>query len=190
MKNTAYGLVPKARLVARGFEEEGLQEIPKDSPACCKESLRFILAIVARKGWKAFSIDIKTAFLQGEELTHEVYIIPQEELSRPGIVWRLKKCIYSLSEASLHWHNKVRNLLTENGVSVSSVDPAVFYWFEDNELQGVLAVDVDDFIWAGSHEFESEVINRIRSSFFSVLKRMEVLDMLDSDSVMEQRLSS
>ena len=30
---------------------------------------------------------------------------------------------------------------------MSSVDPAVFYWFEDNELKGVLAVHVDDFIW-------------------------------------------
>ena len=34
LKNTADGLVPKARLVARGFEEKGLQEIPNDSPSC------------------------------------------------------------------------------------------------------------------------------------------------------------
>ena len=32
MKSTTDGLVPKARSVARGFEEEGLLEIPKDSP--------------------------------------------------------------------------------------------------------------------------------------------------------------
>ena len=110
-------------------------------------------------------IDIKTAFLQGEELTCEVYIIPPKELRRPGIVWRLKKFVYGLIDASLYQYNKVHNVLTENGASVSFVDPAVFYWFEDNELKGVLAVHVDDFIWAGSHEFESKVINRIRSSF-------------------------
>ena len=34
LKNTADGLVPKARLVARGFEEKGLQEIPNDSRSC------------------------------------------------------------------------------------------------------------------------------------------------------------
>ena len=50
MKNTVDGLVPKARLVARGFEEEGPQEIPKDYTTCLKESLRPILAIVAQKG--------------------------------------------------------------------------------------------------------------------------------------------
>ena len=139
MKNTADGLVPKARLVARGFEEEGLQEIPKDSPTCLKESLRLILAIVAQKGWKASSIDIKTAFLQGEELTCEVYNILPKKFKRPRVVWRLKKCVYGLSDASLYWYNEVRNVLTENGASVSSVDPAVFYWFEDNELTGVIS---------------------------------------------------
>ena len=34
LKNTADGLVPKARLVARSFEEKGLQEIPNDYPSC------------------------------------------------------------------------------------------------------------------------------------------------------------
>ena len=34
LENTADGLVPKARLVARGSEEKGLQEIPNDSPSC------------------------------------------------------------------------------------------------------------------------------------------------------------
>ena len=102
LENTADGLVPKARLVARGSEEKGLQEIPNDSPSCLYESLRLIFAIIAQKGWKASSIDIKTAFLQGEELTCEVYIIPPKELGRPGIVWCLKKCVYGLIDASLY----------------------------------------------------------------------------------------
>ena len=48
---------------------------------------------------------------------------------------------------------------------MSSVDPPVFYWFEDNELKEALAAHVDDFIWAGSREFESKIINMIRTSF-------------------------
>ena len=143
----------------------GQQEIPKDSPTCLKEPSRLILSNVAQKGWKASSIDIKTVFLQGEELTCQVYIIPSKELRRLGIVWRLKKCVYGLSDASLYWHNKVRSVFTENGASVSSVDPPVFYWFEDNEVKGALAAHVDDFIWAGSREFESKIINMIRTSF-------------------------
>ena len=162
MKNTADGLVPKARLVARGFEEEGLQEIPKDSPTCLKKSLRLIPVIVIQKGWKASSIDTKTAFLQGEELTRQVYIIPPKELRRLGIVWRLKKCIYGLSDASLCWYNKVRNVLTENEASVSSVDPAVFYWFEGNELKQFMFMTSFGQV---ALNLKARSINRIRSSF-------------------------
>ena len=56
---------PKARLVARGLEEENLHEVPKDSPTCGKDTLRVTLAIIATNKWELRSIDIKTAFLQG-----------------------------------------------------------------------------------------------------------------------------
>ena len=42
----------------------------------------------------------------------------------------------------------------------------MFYWFDDQErLMGVLASHVDDFIWSGTEEFESTVIDSIRSRF-------------------------
>ena len=40
------GMYYKARLVARGFEESNLINICKDSPTCCKEHFRLLLAIV------------------------------------------------------------------------------------------------------------------------------------------------
>ncbi len=39
-KETLKGFVPKARLVARGFEELEVSELKKDSPTCASESLR------------------------------------------------------------------------------------------------------------------------------------------------------
>ena len=56
--------VLKARLVARGFEEQNLTEIERDSPTCSREGLRLVLAIVAIKSWEIRSVDIKTALLQ------------------------------------------------------------------------------------------------------------------------------
>ena len=38
---------PKAQLVARGFQEENLKEVPKESPTCGKDTLRVTLAINA-----------------------------------------------------------------------------------------------------------------------------------------------
>ena len=44
----------KARLVARGFEE-----------------LRLTLTIIASRDWTLNSLDVKTAFLQGKEISSE-----------------------------------------------------------------------------------------------------------------------
>ena len=163
MKETAEGLVPKARLVARGFEEKD-KEIEKDSPTCSSESLRMILAIIAQNKWKPHSMDIKTAFLQSQKLDRNIYIRPPPEAKCTGKVWHLYKCVYGLSDASLCWYKKVRSLMRELGAQVSKVDPAVFYWSDmQGKLTGVLATHVDDFIWAGNQEFEGKVISIIRS---------------------------
>ena len=47
--------VVKARLVARGYEEESLIWVRKDSPICCKESLRSPLCIIASFKWNVMS---------------------------------------------------------------------------------------------------------------------------------------
>ena len=56
----------KARFVARGFEENMVQEQRRDSPTCTKDSLRIIMSVVASYNWECNAIDIKSAFLQGD----------------------------------------------------------------------------------------------------------------------------
>ena len=54
----------KARLVARGFEEDHLAKLCTDSPTCGKESLQIVIAIIITYGWEINSLDIKPAFLK------------------------------------------------------------------------------------------------------------------------------
>ena len=68
MKETLEGLQPKARLVARGFEENCLNKTDKESSTGSKDSMRTILEARALNDWHIRSIDSKTAFLQGEKL--------------------------------------------------------------------------------------------------------------------------
>ncbi|CAC5404047.1 unnamed protein product [Mytilus coruscus] len=155
----------KARLVAKSFEEDSLDEIPKNSPTCEKQSLRLILSIIANKRWSINSVDIKTAFLQGEKMQREVYLRPPKEAKANGKVWRLNKCVNGLADASLKWYEKVKTTLLDCGGTVSKIDSAVFYWYNEKGLTGVLAVHVDDFLWAGSSSFEESVVSRIRDMF-------------------------
>ena len=63
-KDTEKGKVTKARLVARGYEEED-NMFRKDSQTSSKESLRMTLIIIASQAWKINCLDIQSAFLQG-----------------------------------------------------------------------------------------------------------------------------
>ena len=102
-KDTESGIIPKARLVARGFEEEN-ENIIKESPTCSKDALRILTAITAQRSWKLSTIDIKTVFLQGEKIERDIYLVLPEEANTDK-VWKLRKCVYGLSDASLKWYD-------------------------------------------------------------------------------------
>ena len=94
----------KSRSLAHGFQEKQ-DDILTDSPTCAKESLLgLILSVISSKKWTCQSIDTTTAFLQEREIEGEVYITPPKEAGvDPGSVWKLKKTIYGLQDASLAW---------------------------------------------------------------------------------------
>ncbi|XP_064616270.1 uncharacterized protein LOC135480371 [Liolophura sinensis] len=163
LKENAEGIQPKACLVARGFEELD-KDLPKDSPTCSSESLRLIIAMFAQNKWQPFSMDIKTAFLQGSLLSRELYVRPPLEANAGGTVWKLKKCVYGLADASLYWYTRVKQVMKECGGQMSTVDPAVFFWPDNiGGVKGVLACHVDDFILGGNSDFMQTVVPAIRS---------------------------
>ena len=116
LKSTNDGSVkPKAHLVARGFEEQ-TDNIEEESPTCAKDSLRVMISIINQNKGKLRSIDIKTAFLQGEAIDRNVYVRRPPEANCPeGYVWILKKCVYGLTDASLKWYLQVKKVMTNLG---------------------------------------------------------------------------
>ena len=158
------GETKKARLVARGFLED-TTSIIRDSPTCCKESLRLLLAIIAGKNWTVQAFDIKFAFLQGDDMERLVYMKPPKEANaETGVIRKLKKCVYGLVDASLQWYQRVADCLIDLD-GTKSKDPAVFYWRKDGELEGILALHVDDFMYAGSEKFLEDVMKRVKEEF-------------------------
>ena len=69
--------IVKARLVVRGFEEN--LETRSDSPMVCEGSLRLLLSVTSTMAWEAKTMDIKAAFLQGNEIKREVILKPPKE---------------------------------------------------------------------------------------------------------------
>lgn len=156
-------VVVKARLVARGFE--AIEEVQADSPTAGKDVMRIFLALASTMSWKCMTIDVKAAFLQGQPIERDIYLKPPKEVSQPNILWKLKKCVYGLSDASRNWYFSVRNKLLKNGCVQSKTDLALFFWYDEEKIAGIFIMHVDDFLWAGTPNFKRLVIDHIRNAF-------------------------
>ena len=154
--------VIKARLVARGFLEK--DNMRKDSPTATPESLRLMLSVTMSKGWRLNSLDFKSAFLQGDEIKREVYLKPPREAETQS-VWRLKKCVYGLKDASRLWWLRLDAALIDLGLTRLSLDQAVYVWRVNGTLRGILVLHVDDLAWSGERSFLEKVITPLKKKF-------------------------
>ena len=152
----------KARLVCRGFEESTDEQL--NSPTVEKISIRLLFCVVMANGWKCESLDVKAAFLQSEELEREVYVTPPTGIS-DGKIWRLRKPMYGLKDASRKWFLSLRNELKNLGCEQSRLDKCIFTYHVDGELCGIFVSHVDDFLIAGNEEFQKKIIQAIKEKF-------------------------
>ncbi|KAG5371918.1 Retrovirus-related Pol polyprotein from transposon TNT 1-94 [Yarrowia sp. C11] len=160
----------KARLVARGFEQEaGIDYTLSFSPVIRFESVRFLLAMAANYNWAVHQMDVKTAFLYGV-LDEPVYLTPppgtdkgklqtQVQKSKLGAlghmpgkkkpteIWRLKKSLYGLVQAPRCWNQTLHKSLLELNLVRHQTEHGLY----SNAAKTVfLGVYVDDILITGS----------------------------------------
>ena len=87
---------------------------------------------------------------------------PPAELKKPGIVWKLKKTVYGLYDASRSWYFAVKEELKSFGLKSISGDDAFFSMRKDGELYGMTVLHVDDFLVAGSPDFLKVISEKLK----------------------------
>ena len=157
----------RARLVARGFEDEAITE--NDSPTVAKSTLRVFLTYAAHLNWKIRTTDIKSAFLQGKILERDVFLKPPPEAEvSDGKIWKLRRCLYGLNDAARQFYESVVESLLSLGCQRSNLDPALFYRRgPDGVLIGLIACHIDDFLHAGNKTFDDSVMTKLRQRFLA-----------------------
>ena len=144
----------KAHLVAKGFTQiYGIDYYETYAPVARLSSIRLLLTIAARNGWKADTFDFDSAYLNSPLGENEVIYLEQpighEPKDRRHWVWKLLKTLYGLKQGARNWYEALFQALVELGFTRTEVDHGVFFKREgDNVI--ILAVHVDDCLVTGS----------------------------------------
>ena len=60
---------------------------------------------------------------------------------------------------------RVKSFFLSIGLKRSKGNPFIFYYYNDNVLQGLIAIFVDDFLWSGTNDFETSYISKLHKNF-------------------------
>ena len=162
----------KARLVATGSEDSNLIDKHKDSPTWCTENFGLLLAIAVTNKWKDYLLDIKSAFLWGKNIDHELQLKPPSVTGMKNL-WKLNISLYGLCDPPHAWYLSLKSVLEKAGTKKSKHDDALFYFYDNNNLKGILCAHVDDFCWGGTERFEAEITKLIKKYFHISLEELE-----------------
>lgn len=141
----------KARLVCKGFGDSQRWALEVFSPTAARLAQRVLVTVAAMNKWHLRSLDVSTAFIQGQSLAeaktstgatrHAACTVPHDvwqllaELGqwRPphgeedSWVWQLLKALYGLNDAPKLWLEEVLAFLLSLGFSGSYFDDCVLY---------------------------------------------------------------
>ena len=161
----------------------------KESPTLSKVSKHAIMLIAVVKGWWLWSADVKSAFLQADDVgNHGIRLFgkPTKEMEtrlvsmgvmKTGQVLQMHKPAFGDVRAPRLWNRKIDSSLKQDGWHVHKLDPCLYVsyrpwrsgdpeaektWFQEKWmiLDGILGVHVDDFIGCGEKISERKDLDR------------------------------
>nr|GEY89587.1 ribonuclease H-like domain, reverse transcriptase, RNA-dependent DNA polymerase [Tanacetum cinerariifolium] len=139
----------QARLVTQGHtQEEEIDYYEVFAPVARIEAIRLFLAYASFKDFVVYQMDVKSAFLY-EKIKEEVYVCQPlgfEDPDFPNKVYKLKKALYRLHQASRTWYETLSAYLLDNGFYSGKIDKTLFIIRHKDDILLVL-VYVDDIIF-------------------------------------------
>jgi Reverse transcriptase (RNA-dependent DNA polymerase) len=111
-----------------------------DSPVASSAAQRLVLALLAEKQWIPNSWDFTTAFLQGDSLTRDVFVVPLIDFVGSYVVWRLKKPIYGIVSATKSWFYRLIEVCRASGLTTTTTYEGLRIMTSDEQVVGVLAL--------------------------------------------------
>ena len=164
------GIKFKARAVALGFVEDPAFV---SSPTVSLAGIRMALSMIRSNEWKLKSLDIPTAFLQGQDLDRELYLklLPEYKEFGYGDYAKCVGSVYGLCDAPLRFFLAVKEyVIKELKMEQSTSEKAMFF-----SEHAIIICHVDDLIFGGSQYFNDVLLPKL-------VKRFNIKFIDESDS--------
>lgn len=185
-KKTENGEVANARVIIQGFRHKDVmnEKLETEAPTLSRLGRFLILNMLVHKKWKAFSADVKSAFMQADQIDEEtrIYIRPSADMRRrlerlmglkPDEVLRAVKPAFGDVRAPRQWNDSADKAMTQEikmvrhpldrcvymSTRLATVDDEEFCCYHCGEecrvVDGVLGLHVDDYIGGGENVFSA-----------------------------------
>ena len=155
----------RARLVARGFEQDDKSSYDCYAPVVCMESVRLFFSLVASMHMSLVQFDVSCAFLNGQ-ITGDVYIKqPPGYDDDSGRVCKLFRGLYGLRESPRSWNSVFDQTKRKFGFNSTNLDPC-FYFMRENAEFTIMIIYVDDGIIASTNKKKPlEIFDKLSKRF-------------------------
>ena len=160
----------KSRWCVRGDKDPDLLDLSRHAPTVTTATLAVVLQIAASMQWKASVGDLRNAFMQSDRLQRMAgrLFCKQPRGGLPQLqadqLIEILAGAYGSGDAPAHWRKSLKKVLFSLGFQQSIMDPCVYKWFHEGELQGILVVEVDDLFAVGGSEFYAN-LEKLRQRF-------------------------
>ena len=142
----------KARLVVKGYSQEyGVDFSNTFAPVARHDTIRLLVALAAKMGWKIHHLDVKFAFLNGV-LEEDIYVEQLEGFQVSGCedkVYKLHKALYGLKRAPRAWYSRIDAYLLQQGFKRSESEATLYVLKVQEEVQLIVSLYVDDLLVIG-----------------------------------------
>jgi hypothetical protein len=131
--------------VAKGYSQRpGFDYTEVFAPTFQQSSLRLILALSAIEDLELHSVDISSAFLNGD-LDEEIYMKQPEGFHEggPNHVCKLKKSLYGLKQAARQWNKKLHATLQSMGFKHLDSNHSIHIYVKD-DVHIIVPIYIDD----------------------------------------------
>lgn len=200
-KKTPEGPKANARVIIQGFKHRDVleKELETDSPTMSRVGRMLIYTMAVHRGWKLFSADVKSAFMQADSIdeTTRIYVKPTADMRRrlerlmglrPNEILKATKPAFGDVRAPRQWYETADGVVTSDLKMVRHpLDRCIFLsvraaQHEDDDfcvftqggqqwiLDGVLGLHVDDFLGAGEHVASLQDLEGEYDGSFSTFK--------------------